>query len=152
MRVWDPFREVDEMIHDLQPVLTSILLSPQAGRQTGWFLPGTFARAYPRTNVSEDQDNVYVEALAPGIDTGTLDVKVQRNVLTIAGAKPGPTGVPAEAFYVNERGAGKFVRSVELPVEVDGDRVSARYANGILTVTLPKHEHAKPKQIQVAVS
>ena len=152
MRVWDPFREMDDMLRDLQPVLTNLLLAgPQHSGQAR-FLPGLFARAYPRINVAEDQDHVYVEALAPGVDPSTLNVTVQRNVLTVEGTKPAPEGVRSEAYYVSERAAGKFSRSIEIPVQVDGDKVEAKYTDGLLTVTLPKSEAAKPKQIQVALS
>lgn len=121
------------------------------GRQVA-FLPGRAARAYPLANLSEDQDNFYVEALAPGIDPQSLNLTVVRNTLTISGEKIAPAGVNAEAFHRSERAAGKFVRTIEVPVEVDSDKVQAQYVNGLLTVTLPKAEAARPRQIQVKVS
>jgi HSP20 family protein len=143
---------MDEMLREMQPVLTNLLLAGPQHWSQARFLPGLFARAYPRINVAEDKDHIYVEALAPGVDPSTLNVTVQRNVLTIEGAKPAPEGVRSEAYYVSERAAGKFTRSIELPALVDGDKVEASYVDGLITVKLPKAEEAKPKQIQVAIS
>ena len=128
------------------------MTNASAGSGAVAFLPGRAARAYPLVNVGEDRDNVYVEALAPGIDPQALNLTIVRNTLTISGEKIGPRDVPAEAYHRSERAAGKFLRTIELPTEVDSNRVQARYANGLLMVTLPKAETAKPKQIQIEVS
>jgi HSP20 family protein len=150
MRFFDPFHEMDALRREIDRVLTDY--SHTGPSRSVSFLPGTSARAYPLLNMSEDRDHVYVQGLAPGIDPATLDVSVHRNTLTITGAKPGPAGVPAEAFHRNERAAGRFVRSLDLPAEVDNTKVQARYEQGLLSITLPKAEAAKPRQIQVAVS
>ncbi len=152
MRAWDPFREMETLRREIDRALTNALPGMSPGSGTATFLPGRAARAYPLVNVSEDRDNVYVEALAPGIDPQALNLTVVRNTLTISGEKTGPRDVPAEAYHRSERAAGKFFRTIELPVEVDSNRVQARYANGLLTITLPKSEAAKPKQIQIEVS
>jgi len=115
-------------------------------------LPGLAARGYPLVNVNEDADNVYVEALAPGLDAESLDITVRDDVLRIAGEKPSVNpDIEAEAFHRNERSAGRFVRTLSLPTGVDAGKVKAKYANGLLTITLPKAEEAKPKQIEVSV-
>ena len=117
------------------------------------FLPGRAARRYPLINLAEDRDHVYIEALAPGVDPASIDLSVIRNVLTISGEKRRhPEAIKPEAFHRSERAAGKFVRTIELPVEVDADQVTAQYRHGILRVTLPKAAAAKPKQISVSVS
>jgi HSP20 family protein len=118
----------------------------------GAFLPGRAARRYPLMNLSEDRDHVYVEALAPGVDVDSLALTVIRNVLSIAGEKRRtPDTIPPEAFHRNERAAGKFVRTVDLPVEVDAEQVTAAYQHGLLLVTLAKAAAAKPTQIPVTV-
>ena len=117
------------------------------------FLPGRGARRYPLINLSEDRDHLYIEALAPGVDPATIDLSVIRNMMTISGEKRRhPEDIKPEAFHRSERAAGKFVRTVELPVEVDADQVKAEYKHGILLVTLPKAAAAKPKQISVSVN
>ena len=116
------------------------------------FLPGRAARRYPLTNLYEDKDTLYLEALAPGVDPATLDLKVVDNTLSIVGEKRRVAGdVKPEAFHRSERATGKFVRHLQLPVEVDEDKIRADYKDGLLIVTLPKAEKAKPKQIAVQV-
>lgn len=116
------------------------------------FLPGLGARSYPLMNVSADEDHIYVEALAPGVDPDSLEIAVVQDTLRIAGEKkPLSESVKAEAFHRNERSAGKFVRTLGLGTAVDADKVTAEYKNGLLQITLPKAEAAKPKQISVQV-
>jgi HSP20 family protein len=103
-------------------------------------------------NLSEDKDKLYVEALAPGVDPKTLDLSVVQGTLTITGEKPGLVQVSAEAYHRNERAAGRFVRTIELPAEVDAEKVHADYRNGLPLATLPKSEKARPKQIPINVA
>jgi HSP20 family protein len=117
------------------------------------FLPGRAARRYPMINLYEDRDHVYVEALAPGVDVESLALAVIGKVLSISGEKRRTLDhITPEAFHRNERAVGKFVRTVDLPVEVDADQVKAAYQHGLLIVTLAKAEAAKPKQITVTVT
>ena len=116
-------------------------------------MPGRAARRYPLVNLHEDKEALYVEALAPGADPNSLNLSVVRNTLTLTGEKRSVLdGVKPEAFHRNERAAGRFVRTIELPVEVDEGGVRADYKNGLLLVTLPKAERAKPRQINIQVA
>ena len=130
--------------------------SPDARRQMPLFrtafLPGRAARQYPLINLNEDPDTLYVEALAPGVDPTSLELAVMGNTLTISGEKRRlPEDIKPDAFHRSERAAGRFRRLIELPLEVAPNNVKADYNNGILLVTLPKAEQAKPKQITVQV-
>jgi len=114
------------------------------------FLPGRASRAYPLMNISEDKDNFYVDALAPGLETETLNVSVSGDQLVISGEKkPLAKSVKPELLHRSERSAGQFSRSLTLSAPVEGERVEARYTDGVLKVKLPKVEAAKPRQIQV---
>jgi HSP20 family protein len=151
---WNPFRELEALRREVERAFESFGFEQWTGpfRRTA-FLPGVAPRTYPLVNVSEDRDNVYVEALAPGLDTGTLEVLVLRDTLRITGEKQAlAPDINPDAYHRSERSAGKFVRTVTLPVEVDGDKVKAQYENGLLLITLPKAEVAKPKQIAIQVS
>ena len=151
---WNPVRELEALRREVERAFESY--GVESWVAPGWraaFLPGRSARTYPLLNMSEDKDHVYVEALAPGVDPATLDISVTGETLSIAGEKQAITAdVKPEAFHRNERGAGRFVRTIELPVAVDHDKVTADYRNGILRITLPKSEVAKPKQITVNVN
>jgi len=116
------------------------------------FLPGRSARAYPLVNVSERADRYEVAALAPGLDPATLELSFHDRTLTIRGEK---TSVADEAasdrIHRLERSGGRFHRAVRISGAVDRDAIRADYRDGILTVTLPKAEAARPRTIDVQV-
>jgi HSP20 family protein len=114
------------------------------------FLPGRAARAYPLMNISEDDENIYVDALAPGVEPDTLNVSVAGEQMVISGEKrPLPKGVKSDAIHRSERSAGQFARSLSLSVGVDSEKVKADYRDGVLKIILPKLEAAKPKRVRV---
>lgn len=106
------------------------------------------AGVFPPINVSHDKDNFYVRAELPGVKAGDLDVSAVNRTLTIAG-KRASTEEPNVSYHRRERASGDFSRSVTLPADFDNERVEARFVNGLLTVTLPKPEQVKPRQISV---
>ena len=149
---WDPFREIDALHRDIDRAFRGLGSGPLPFFRAA-FLPGRAARHYPMINLSEDYEAFYVEALAPGVAPGSLDVTVVHNSLTISGEKrPTASEVSPEAFHRCERAAGRFVRTIDLPGEVDEGQVAADYKNGLLVIRLPKTEKAKPKQISVKIS
>ena len=153
MAQWNPWQVMDALRREIDQSFerTGVQLPPFRTA----FLPGRAAREYPLINLHEDKDTVYIEALAPGLDPASLNVSVVRNILTLSGEKPRvATEVKPEAFHREERAAGKFVRNIELPVEIEVDesKVKAEYKNGLVLVTLSKAEKAKPRQISVQVA
>ncbi|MBN1355010.1 Hsp20/alpha crystallin family protein [bacterium] len=114
------------------------------------FLPGIAARQYPMINLSEDGDHYDIKALAPGLDPKKIEVTVTGNTLTISGEKVSTCdAVDQDDYHRCERAAGKFIRTLELPSFVDDKKVSATYTDGILSISLPKAESAKPKYIAI---
>jgi len=107
------------------------------------------AAGYPALNVWQDEGNIYVEAELPGMDLGALDISVTGDQLTLKGERKPPQVPDKAVWHRQERFFGGFSRSLTLPVLVDADKVQARLVNGVLTVTLPKSEAAKPKKIPV---
>jgi HSP20 family protein len=106
----------------------------------------------PALDVYEDKDNVYVRAELPGMRKEEIEVSVHNGSLSISGERKSEDKYKEAEVYRGERFFGRFQRSVTLPTPVALDRVKAQYKDGILTVTLPKTEEAKPKHIDVSVS
>ncbi len=144
----DPFRELEELRRELFRTLDTFL--PETPQTL--FLPGLSARSYPLVNVYEDPETFKVYALAPGIDPDSIEVSVLDNQVTIRGEKkPTATDVKPENWHRNERAAGRFIKTFDLPMDVNADKVEAVYSKGILEVILPKAENALPKRIKVKV-
>lgn len=93
----------------------------------------------------EDKDNVYVRAELPGVDRKDINVEMVEDYLTISGAR--------KVFEADGKGESRseFSRSVTVPEAVQADKITAAYDNGVLTVTLPKREEAKPRKISIEV-
>jgi len=107
------------------------------------------AGVFPPINITQDNDNFYVRAEVPGIDKKDLEISALGRRLSISGKREIPKENAKASYHRKERSEGEFSRSVTLPSEFDAARVEARYQSGILTVTLPKAESAKPRQIVV---
>jgi HSP20 family protein len=105
----------------------------------------------PPLDVFEDKDNLIVRAEVPGMKREDIDVSFHDGVLTLSGERKSEEKYSEAETYRSERFLGRFQRTVTLPTPVDADKVKANYKDGILTVTLPKTEEAKPKQIEVNV-
>lgn len=149
MAEWNPVEDMESLRQEINRAFEGF----GQGSHRVAFLPGTGPRRYPLINLLEDKEQIYVEALTPGVDPQSLNVTVMQNRLTLSGEKTRTAGeIRPEAFHRNERAIGKFVRTVDLPVEVDENAIQAEYKNGLLIVTLPKAEKAKPKQINVKVA
>lgn len=105
----------------------------------------------PSVDVTEREDNIVVTAELPGVKSEDVKVTVEDNVLTIEGEKKKESESGEGRTHRVERSYGRFVRSFRLPA-VDADSIAASYSEGILKVSLPKPETAKPKQISVSVN
>lgn len=105
----------------------------------------------PQVDIYEDEQSVVIKAEIPDVDQKDIDIKIENNTLTIKGERKHSTEVKKENYYRVERCFGHFQRSFSLPQVIDQERVQASCDKGILTITLPKREEAKPKQISVKV-
>jgi len=103
---------------------------------------------YPALNVWEDEDSYTAEAELPGFRLEDVEVNVRGSELSISGERK-PEEKEGMTWHRRERGFGKFHRALEFPLPVDAEKVQASLKNGVLTVTLPKAEAAKPRKIQV---
>jgi HSP20 family protein len=104
----------------------------------------------PSLDLYQNNDNVVAMVELPGMKKEDIEISLHEDMLTVSGERHHGTGESDKAER-SERYVGKFRRSISLPTRVDASKVSATYKDGILTVTLPKAEEAKPKKIQVNV-
>ncbi len=107
---------------------------------------------YPPLNLWEDDNNLYVEAELPGFELSDIEIYVNGDNQLVLKGERRPPEVEGGTWHRQERGYGAFNRMVELPEHVDPDQVSAEFKNGVLTVTMPKREDAKPRRIEVKCS
>lgn len=103
----------------------------------------------PTCDVFEDKDSVKIVAEIPGVKAEDVRISIENHVLTIRGEKKQVAEETAERVHRYERSYGAFERSFALPSLVDTDRIEAKYNAGILTITLPKTERARPREIPV---
>jgi HSP20 family protein len=104
---------------------------------------------FPPINVTQDPERFYVRAELPGVVASELSISALRNRLSISGKREIAKEHERASYHRKERPEGTFNRTLTLPMPVDADRIEARYADGILTLMLPKPEDAKPRQIAV---
>lgn len=104
---------------------------------------------FPAMNLWEEADALHLEAELPGLELQDLEIFVtNHNQLTLKGERKSPV-VDKGVAHRQERGFGKFTRTVTLPFAVDENAVEARFENGVLKIRLPKHETAKPRRIAI---
>jgi HSP20 family protein len=132
---WDPWREMQRLQRQMNRLFEGI---------EPWS-----ARDYPAVNLWTSDNDVVLTAELPGIEAQDLDVSVQDNLLTLRGTRKAETLQKGETYHRQERAGGTFVRTVQLPFEVEADKVQAHLEKGILQLNLPRAEAAKPRQIQV---
>jgi len=106
----------------------------------------------PALDLSEDKDNLVASVEIPGLSKENLDVSVHEGVLNISGERMRAKERETDEAHRRERVYGRFHRSISLPKPVKVDSIKATYRDGILTVTMPKTEQAKPRQIAVSVN
>jgi HSP20 family protein len=130
---------------DLRDEIDRLFEAPLA--RTSEFLGWT-----PAFDVYEEKDNFIVKAELPGMKKEDINVSLHDGNLIVSGERQNETHSEGTEVYRAERFFGKFQRAVALPATVASDKVKAQYKDGILTITLPKSEEARPKQIEVNVN
>lgn len=107
------------------------------------------SNVFPALNVYQDLDNVYVSAELPGIDVNDIEINVEGNTLHIKGLRKLPETDKKVRYHRQERGSGQFSRKIRLPFPVNTEKVSAEMKLGVLTISLPKADEAKPRKINI---
>ncbi|UCG91836.1 MAG: Hsp20/alpha crystallin family protein [candidate division WOR-3 bacterium] len=142
MRRWEPFRELVSLRDDMDRLFRSFFGGPLEEVEGFWA---------PVIDIEEDNDSYYVRAEVPGIKKEEIKISVRGNALSLSGERKQESETKNKTFHRVERSYGRFKRTISLPSEIDAEKVKATYKDGILTVTLPKPESTKPKEIEVEI-
>ncbi|HYL09908.1 MAG TPA: Hsp20/alpha crystallin family protein [Candidatus Acidoferrales bacterium] len=141
---WEPFRGVATVQDQINRIFEDLSLRGAGDSSlTTWS---------PAVDIYETEHELVVKADVPDVDEKDLDVRVENNILTIHGERKFEKKVNEDNYLRVERAYGSFSRSFSLANTVNTDAIKAEYRNGVLTLTIPKREEAKPKQIKVNVN
>lgn len=146
MANWDKFRELDGLKKEIDEAFLGAGFSRPFGAS---FLAPVITRRFPLVNFSEDDGNLYIEALVPGVEPKNIDLTVVSNSITIGGERQPFEAQEGQILHRCELGSGKFSRTMELPVEIDPDKIKAECKNGIMRITMGKSEHAIARKIEI---
>ncbi|MGZ9233903.1 MAG: Hsp20/alpha crystallin family protein [Anaerolineales bacterium] len=138
---WEPVREMMTLREAMDRLFDDAFTRPLSLRDGGW--------SAPAIDMYQTDDEVVVKAALPGFSADDVQINVTGDVLTIRGELKHEEEKKEKAWHMREQRWESFERSVALPTDVVADKANADFANGILTITLPKAEEVKPKTISV---
>ena len=144
---WSPFRALRDLETEMDRMF-GLTRWPVVERGATDLLEGVWS---PSMDVYQTEDKIVVKADVPGLEKKDFDISVVNSHLTIKGERKHENEVKEDNYHRIERVYGTFERSFELPATVNAEKIQAEYKDGVLEVTLPKKEEAKPKQIAVKV-
>jgi len=139
---FEPFRGASTLQDQLNRVFNDVFERAGESNLTSWA---------PAVDIFETEHELVVKADLPDVDPKDLDIRVENNILTIRGERKFEKKVSEDKYLRVERAYGSFSRSFSLANTVNAEAIKADYQNGVLTLTIPKREEAKPKQIKVNV-
>jgi len=144
---WEPFRNLvssqDQFNRLFNETFSRFFSGAESGEGQAWT---------PAVDVYEDEHNLVLKAELPGLDPNDVEVRVEDNVLCLKGQRKFEKDVKQENYHRIERAYGSFQRTFTLPNTVNANQVTAEYKNGVLILTMPKREEAKPKTIKIQVA
>ncbi len=143
---WEPFRELMTAQRDFDRLFREAFAPAM---HEGEASTRTWA---PPVDIYENGDNLVLKAELPGINPDDVEICVEDNNLYLKGERKFEKEVKEENYHRVERTYGSFARAFSLPNSIDSDKVAANYKDGVLTLTLPKREEAKPRTIKISVN
>ncbi len=139
---WDPFREAVSLRDAMNTLFQDSFVRPSNGGGSGGF-------ATLPLDISENENEFVVKGSLPGVKPEDVQITVHSDTLTIQGESKAEEEKKGERWHLRKRRFGSFQRSITLGTPVDSDKAQAQFEHGVLTLTLPKSESAKPRQIKV---
>ncbi len=146
IKVWEPFRNFRPFYGDFDKFFdeAAIAHSPAAAQAKGTW--------HPNVDVYETEGGYVLKAELPGVSKEDIKIDINDNVLTLKGEKKFEEKTEKDNYLRIERSYGSFTRTFALSDKVDSENIKAAYKDGVLEVTLPKKEEAKPKEIKVEIN
>lgn len=138
---WDPFKELLSLRDEFDRIFKEYFIRPEKMDEE-WF---------PMLDMKEDAESIVVNIEVPGVKKDDIKVTLRGNQLIVTGERKFEKEKKDETYHRIERSYGKFQRVITIPVEVDQSKIKATYENGILSITLPKTEKEKPKEIEISL-
>jgi HSP20 family protein len=139
---WDPFREAVSLNDAMNALLRESFIRPSS-------VPGQPGPGLLPLDVAEDENEFVVRASLPGVRPDDVQITVHGDTLTIQGESRTDEEKKGRRWHLRERRVGQFQRSLSLATPVDSDKAQASFEHGVLTLTLPKSEQARPRQIKI---
>jgi HSP20 family protein len=121
------------------------------GRQERWFKTDRLGVTLPAVDLFEEEDELVVSAELPGVQKQDIDVELTDHMLTIKGEKKKKEQVNEAGYYRAERLYGSFLRTLDLPKDVEGGKIRASFKDGVLEIRMPKTKEAKSKEIKINI-
>ena len=143
---WDPFRELATVQDRMNRMFNDVWGRTRHADDD--YISGSWL---PSVDVRETKDALEIAAELPGLDPKDVEVSVENGILTLKGSRSFEKAIEGETYHRVERAYGSFERSFSLPTNVDPEKVHAVFRNGVLHLTLPKRDEAKPKSISIKV-
>lgn len=145
IRWTDPFRDLATLQERMNRVFQDTLSRAQHEEELS---TGSWT---PPVDIFETKDTLVLKAELPGLREDQVQLRIENGILSLEGERKFEKETGEENYHRVERSYGRFVRTFSLPTSVDPDKAAATFENGILTVSLPKREETKPKQIRIHV-
>jgi HSP20 family protein len=142
---FDPFREMLTLRQAMDRLFEDSVVSPASLGS----LTGERGALNPALDVRETADDLVVTVALPGVKSDDVSITITGQSLQIRGELKADESIERDDYIYRERRFGSFNRQIELPVRVQGDAATASFENGLLTLTIPKAEEVKPRQIEI---
>jgi HSP20 family protein len=150
---WRPFASLSRWEREMERMFDELFERRWSPFRIGRLLPSRAELSIPAVDVDvyEEKDQVVVKAELPGVDRENVEVSLADNILTLKGEKKKDEEIEEENYYRAERSYGAFVRTIELPVDVQAEKAKATFKNGVLEIRVPKSEEARRREVKIKV-
>lgn len=142
---WSPYRSLINMNHEMENLFEDFFSTTRRQGDAEQALPSWA----PDVDLIEGKEEYTLRAELPGVSKEDVKVILTEDVLTVSGEKKSNQELKGENFHRSERVYGAFSRSFRLPNPINGEKIQAQYRDGVLTLTIPKAESVKPREIEI---